>query len=569
MNRFLVIVLLPLLLIAQQMHAAANCYQYEEHPGYDCKRYDVQSHSFMFTRPLNQQLNIQQTLQEYLLFGKRHQNKSGAEVTIAIQDSVPFDKAINYFLFNCKTTLLVSGDDIIDNLLVRDIRAEWIGLPSNFQGKMTICPQQRQWGVTLSFNKDLRSLISEPWADDTWLSVDLPLIGVKNKLNLQQFDVSGMGTSSPVDIIEAFDQPSWQYGKIVGCRSVVRLAEINLKVGKTYLAEKSFVIAYYSMLRLPTGNQQNARYLFDAVSGNNCHTGIGAGVNFQYLLTRDPVNWAVSWFVNLEDTFFCRYHEQRTFDLIKRPITSQNCLCENMTLNPAVRSQTLNQNLRHNPWTRYVQLVRATGPTFFDASGNVMSPGMLTVPGVNVLTQEVRVRPFNTVDFSTGLRVQHHHVEFELGYNVWGHSAERIEFICPFPEIYGIAGNPQQVQVNSDGNVVYAPNGQPNMVPIPHNDIALGTYALTASRSTISTQAANDTNSSGQFVFVPIKCSDLDKRSAAAAGALNHKVHFALNFFTATARADYAVGTGFFFDYPQHNAALQLVGWWIKGGASF
>lgn len=567
MNRFLVILLVPLLFMAGQLNAAANCYEFDEHPGFDCKRYDVQSHSFMFTRPLNQQLTIDQELQEYLIYNKPHKNKAAAEITLLFQESQYFDKAINYFLFNCKTTLLVSGDAITDNLLTRDIRAEWLGLPSNFQGKMSINPEQRQCGFSLTYNQDLRSFIDDPFVDDTWFSLTLPLIAVRNKLNLRQFDVSGMGTSSPVDIIEAFDQQSWNYGKIVGCRSVVRLAEINLKLGKTYLAENHYVLAYYSMLRLPTGNQQNARYLFDAVSGNNCHTGLGVGVSLQYLLTRDPVNWAVSWFVNLEDSFFCRYHEQRTFDLIKRPITSQNCLCDNMTLNPAQRSQPVNQNLRHNPWTRYVQLVRNSGPLFFDGSGNVS--GMMTVPAVNVLTQEVRVRPFNTVEFATGMIFQHHHVGFELGYSIWGHSRERIELICPFPEIYGIAGNPQKVQVNSDGNVVYNGQNQPNMVQIPHSDIALGTYALTASQSTISTQAPNDVNSSGQFVFVPIKCSDLDRRSAAASGALNHKVHFALNFNNETPWANYAIGTGFFFDYPQHNAALKLVGFWIKGGANF
>ncbi len=54
--------------------------------------------------------------------------------------------------------MLVSGDDNSNDQYIRDIRAEWLQLPANFKGTMSIVPYQRQEGVILEYHHDVEHL---------------------------------------------------------------------------------------------------------------------------------------------------------------------------------------------------------------------------------------------------------------------------------------------------------------------------------------------------------------------------------------------------------------------------
>ncbi len=83
--------------------------------------------------------------------------------------------------------------------------------------------------------------------------------------------------------------------------------------------------------------------------------------------------------------------------------------------------------------------------------------------------------------------------------------------------------------------------------------------AATASKSTIACQAADDDS------FVGIDVNDLDFCSAAAASALNHKIHAACGFKGTNGFA----GFGFFSEWPQKNSPLATWGVWGKVGGTF
>jgi hypothetical protein len=470
--------------------------------------------SFMFTRPLNQQLSTDQAFRYELIHNKHGDMLSYVELIVSAQQSVPFQGCGRYFLPECKTELLVAGDDLEHDLLTRDIRAEWLGLPDGFHGNMSLNPEQRQLAGTLVYNQDLSKFGTTSLLRNAWVEITVPVITVENNLNLVQQNVTGAvphtnayGQPQPQDIIQAFRQPAWDFAKIEGQRSVIRLAEINLKVGKTYLSDEHFLISYYTMFSIPTGNEQNPAVLFDAVAGNNGHVGWGAGVNFQVLLNRDPSVYAACWFLNIQELFLIKNTQRRTLDL------------------------------RDKPWSRYLQLVPKNGPVGY------------TVPGVNVLTREVHVHPYSYIDFSTGLRLQSAHAEFEVGYNIWGHGREKLCLACRFEPNYGIAGDQTLAECTSG--------------------FAFGSHAITASGSTIKERGQNDVNADGQCVFVPIGEHDLDMQSGATDGAINHKIHASLGFFSHGEKIDGLLGFGIFFDMPQRHTALQLIGGFAKCAAAF
>ncbi len=471
--------------------------------------------SFMFTRPLNQHLSMQQSFTDYIINAKKGDVLGYFDLIAAYQESLcPFNN-INqrgvYFLPNCKNALLVSGDANTNDLLTRDIRAEWLGLPDNFRGTLTINPQQTQFGLMINYNQSLSILDKTiPFLADSWVNIFLPMVFVENSLNLVQHDVINTAATIPQDIIQAFNQPSWNYAKIPACRSTWQLAELKLEFGKTYLAEDFFLLDYYGLLTIPTADSQNPAFLFDAVAGNNGHAGIGAGVNFQILLNRDPNPMAICWFLHVEDIFLIQSTQLRTFDL------------------------------KNKPWSRYLLLTPKNGPLGF------------TVPGVNVLTCLAHVHPYNVIDISTGFRLQNSFMQAEFGFNIWGHGHERVELLCGcqgWAQDYGIAGNPAGVSTTTP--------------------LAAGSHNVTASASTISTQAANDVNSDGELVFVPITFHDINNESAGTAGAINYKVHTNIGFYNYGRKVDAFFVVGIFFDLPERPTALPLGGGWAKVGASF
>ena len=453
------------------------------------KHQEVHGRSFLVTRPAYQHSSTQQSLWHNFIYDKKGNMHASAQVTGIYQKSRESEKVERYFLPGRENQLLVAGDDT-NKKDCRNIRAEWLNLPSDFQGTLSISPEQRQVGAILEYNQDVKKFIDFALFENWWVSLILPVMQVKNKLNLSQHNVFNPGTT-PRDIIEAFNQEQWCYDRIVDERKRTELAEVTLRLGSHFLAEEYNQIDYYSGISLPTSRKTNPKYLFDAVTGLGGHTGINAGINFQFLLNKDPQSVALCFFLHLDETWVMRSKHNRTFDL------------------------------KGKPWSRFM-LYNTQG---CNAQANV--------PGVNLLTVRMRVRPWNRSDFSCGWRlIIEKNLELELGYNLWGHDEEQVKFLdyVPFPECFGIAGS------------------------------ELG---KTASASTICNQAEDDEE------FVIIRRNDIDLRSGRAGSALNHKVHGSIGYQHFGESFSGFFGAGWFIEIPQKNGALKTWGTWGKVGASF
>lgn len=463
------------------------------------------SKTFMFTRPLYQRVEMQQSLWQNFVYNKKGTSFNGIQTIGAYQQSTPLDKVARYFLMECKNNLIVAGDNAINPPgttfppCARDIRAEWLNLPSNFRGNLSMSPQQKQFGVIFEYHQDLKKFFNNNLLNEYWISITLPLTGVENTLNLTQDNVHNPGTDTPRNIIESFKQPSWYYCTIDGKRTTFCLQEINVRAGKAYISDNNFLLTYYFGFSIPTGHAQDAKFMFDAVGGFNSHPGIEAGINIQLLLNRDDPDYAFCFFVNLENIFLVHDTQHRTFDL------------------------------KDKPWSRYLLFNEKCGP-----------PDQ-KIPGVNILTQKVRVRPYNIADFSTGWRIKSEHLELEIGYNLWGHGHEVLKLKRPFHKNheYGIAGQ--------------GPLDPQAAIPL----------AASASQSTIAYQAENDET------FIAIKESDLDLKSAASQSAITHTAYFALGGKKTGQKIDSFFGGGTFVEIPQKNTALGLWGLWFKWGAVF
>lgn len=396
---------------------------------------DVYSRSFMFTKPGYYNIVAEQALWHDITYNKKGRIRGGLQLIPFFQQSVNLNKTSRYFLFDHKTSLIVAGDNTPNvntrGTPLRDVRAEWLGLPSDFQGTLSLKPFQKQAGFTLEYSQDLKNWLDIMFIRDMYISIIMPVETVENNINLTQTNVLNEGTTFPQDIIQAFDQPSWLWGKMSPCKKRrTELAEIKILVGTSYESSDHLQVNYNTVIVLPIGKKQDAEYLFSPVVGNNHHLGIGAALNIQALMNRDTSQFASCFFLDLESTILIRNHQYRTFDL------------------------------RGKPWSRFMQM------NTLGAEPNT------NVPGVNLLTRKATIKPFNVVDFAMGWRTRTTKAELEAGWGIWGHGWERVDHLKEINTVFGIAGDAPGTTASKSTIEQQAPNDPNNtFVPITIFDI--------------------------------------------------------------------------------------------------
>jgi hypothetical protein len=466
------------------------------------------AHSFMFTRPAYYNFSmIQATWHDFFLEKKGH-CLAAIQGILFYQQSREYTPTKQYFLPNqCNTEVLIAGDAVEQDFFIRDVRAEWLNLPSTFRGILTINPKQKQTGFLLQYNQDLKKIVCSPLFKNAWFTISLPFVHVQNNFNPIQSNITGITdnttTHQPQTILQAFNQPDWCYDRFPVEQQTSRgLAELRVDIGSTYLFknQKYDQMAFYSAIIIPIAPSQDPRFIFSPFTGNNNHFGLGGGILTQFLLNRNPERCAWCFFANLEAVWLFHNREKRTFDLINKP------------------------------WSRFMLFTHKDSP-----------PGS-SVPGVNVLTQAVKTTPMGIFDFSTGWRLQIETINIDLSYNIWGHAREKISLhndccMLDFTQ-YGIAG---KGTITSQGKDV----------------------AASASLSTIQQQADDD------LTFVTINQLDIDVRSGASAGALNQKAQVAVGIECKDKPVETFCAAGACFDFPYKNSALKTWSVWLKGGASF
>lgn len=328
-------------------------------------------------------------------------HEASFQVVGAYQDSVCSNKTNHYFA-PCRTNnIVITGDDA-PNACARNVRAEWLmnNTPGieNFASSFYFKPEHTQYGALLHYNQALTSFIKSDFFENVFITASAPIQHTTAHLDLK----SNSSNAQNAQISAAFNNPDWCAGKAACKRERTDLAELRLGWGQVFTSEKVFEFVYYTGVSFPTAHTSDPEYWFDAVNGYNGSYGINGGVQMQFLLSRDTSNIAWYFFANVDDTFYIRRHQMRTYDLYDKP------------------------------WSRFM-LYNRIAPNC-EASN---------VPGVNIFTIDSVVRPYNLADFSMGWRFVTERCECEIGYNVWGHGDEVIKVRYPdeFCDTWGIAGS--------------------------------------------------------------------------------------------------------------------------------
>jgi hypothetical protein len=455
------------------------------------------SQTFMYIRPIYYNLAAEMQMRDYAL-----------HIEPMYQTSRDTASSNNYFLINCRHKLLAAGDDSI-NKNTRDIRAEWLGLPANFSGMLTVEPKQKQYGALLRGHYALKRMSKCAFFANSWLEVAAPLIKVKNNLHFIQSNINNPGASGPYttgiqNLQQAF--ASLPAGRMVnGDLCQTEVPEVRCTFGSDFLDKNDFKFSTFSGVIIPTGKKVKPTYIFNPSVGPNGHWGITMGLSLELPLHEQCAPYKVQFFVNAQDIYFIPAHERRLFDL----------------------KNTSQDNVRQ--WSRYMQYRRQLP----DGTGATE-----TVSGTELLTLSTKVHSKSCFDLSSGLKYIYNNFTCEVGYNLWAVAHERCVILrscCDSSHLnienYGIAG----------------------------------TGTNSASNSTINNQAADDVDSNGNPIFVPISWRDIDPLSAATRGGHSQRIHAACAY---TCEA-IGLGLGFYWEKPTSNYTLGNIGCWGKIGIDF
>ncbi len=203
------------------------------------KPQEIFGRSFMIVRPASYNLAMDQHLWHNFVYSKEGPAYGGFQLVPFYQDSRKKSKTTRYFLFDGKNELLIAGDANNNDVLQRDIRAEWVGLPTDFRGKLSLCPSQKQIGFTFMYNQDLKPITDMAFLQDWSIGIEVPIIAVENNINLQQCDMRTTGTelNTQNNISSAFNQAAWKYAKIPNkSQTSARPEKVKITLGRAMMS---------------------------------------------------------------------------------------------------------------------------------------------------------------------------------------------------------------------------------------------------------------------------------------------------------------------------------------------
>lgn len=316
--------------------------------------------------------------------------------------------------------LKFAGSNVADRDPRCELLADNFGLSSNFRGNVTFCPRYENHIVDLGLYYGLDCfwqgsylrihfpITHTRWdlracecVDTTSPAIAPCYVGSNSTANDLFFDLE------PTPAIQTLQEAlcgitpfgdkkeNWCAGRIDFCRRTrTRVADIDFILGYNWLNNDCYHLGFYLQAVLPTGGKPRNLFLFDPVVGNGGHFELGGGISAHAVL------WAcgdhnLAFFLEGNVTHMFRNRQCRLFDLCK-----------------------------NGPFSRYLLLKE------FDSNGTVNTYNGNLVSATCFTNRLVNVRVDVKGDASIKLAYRWCGWGFDLGYNIYGHSREKIDFRC-------------------------------------------------------------------------------------------------------------------------------------------
>lgn len=464
----------------------------------------------------------------------RQDGKNGTfQAVLFGSKSTNSDNLARYFFPHGQRVLVVAEDDLADdfdkkkNLLAQNFNI--FTNNGNFRSEISIAPTQSVVGCGLHWRQ---SLWRHEWVGKGfWISFSAPILHVKNRMNLQENVINNGGGPNPNadvvvmgNMIQALNQPEWCFGKITQCaQTITRLADIEFKFGYDdfMLGDSSHMELYIGAI-IPTSNNMKGYYVFEPIAGRGNYPGIMLGCSFgRNLYTSYAQEMNVSFEVANHMEYLFTASQTRSFDLVDKP------------------------------WSRYIEMYANVDQAIEAESITPPTPtsNNLATPGINILTQKVKVTPGFSCDINGAFVATYKQLQAEAGYNLFVRRAECVRLACPW----------------KTGPAIKYTSGLGETNPI--RDITGNKYfeqiVLNESGDTLIPVALDDYEQS------LITEKDIDIESASTPAVVSHTVYGALGCHLNSMEYPVLASLGGSYTFAQNNAVIHKWMLWVKGGVSF
>ena len=315
--------------------------------------------------------------------------------------------------------LRFAGSEVTDRQ-PNELLADNFGLAQDFRGSIFLNPRVENYILDLGFYMGL-----DYWVQGLYVRFHAPFVHARwsvdtncgKCVNIQSGSFNEDGTlkefppcydaTNAVDTADSIRQAlggnflfgdmdtPWCAGKFDFARRTRNgLADIDVIVGYNYLNDDCYHVGFYALAVLPTGKKRKNLFIFDPVVGNGKHFELGGGISAHTVL------WSG------EDSNLALFFEGNVTHLFR----SRQC-----------RSFDLRDN---GPFSRYMLLKE------YDTNGSAFTYNNNLISATCFTNREVDVSVGVKGDASLKLAYRWCGLGFDVGYNLYGHSREKIEVRC-------------------------------------------------------------------------------------------------------------------------------------------
>jgi len=338
------------------------------------------------------------------------------------------------------TSCLKFSGSRVENRGVHDLLADYFGLPADFESTVQFRPRIQNLSVDIAGSCNLSWLyeglffkLRSQFVHTRWNMRMCEQVKTKG----EQFHIAGYlsggnlrleRTQLPRDVVTVLKggttfgdmQDPLQFGKICGTQTKTEVANIKAELVYNLTRNDDYFVAINFFLGVPTGSRITAEYLFEPIVGNGHCWELGGGFSGTYQAwNSDDKKQYCSLFGHLQLSHLFASHQRRSFDL------KNGCLSRYMLLT------TLDKT--HDDILKVPQGVSPA----LQYTGHLFH-------AINKTTFDCKVGVAIKADFLIGATYLYHDWSFDVGYNLWIKSSEKLKCRQRLQSgKYGIKGDAQ------------------------------------------------------------------------------------------------------------------------------
>ncbi|HEV2916732.1 MAG TPA: hypothetical protein VGW78_03215 [Candidatus Babeliales bacterium] len=433
----------------------------------------------------------------------------------------------------CVTIRVVGSTSPITPNGTTDLVAEFFFLPPNFASTVSFCPSISNINVPMHMYLGL-----DEWCDGLYFRLYAPVTHTRWKLEANETIINpgteefAAGIASPVivpadNLFSSFlsftsgnsitlpastpgvtVQPLLHQRILPGCDALTKtgLADLRAELGWNFLLDECYHLGVYLQMAAPTGNDCSPCFLFGPIVGNGKHWELGGGLTGHYTLWRsEDDEQEFGFYVEADVAHMFSHEECRTFDLKCKPLSRYIYAEKVTTADTALLVDGAAVNLQFaDVWAPVANFSTFNVDVSYAVQGDVLAKFVYTCRGWG----------------------------WEIGYNFWGRSCEKIELDCECPinfpantwalicdPVFGFTdtGTPHELPISNSGMTVFACGNTDNSgTPVTFND-----------EGTLVTPPGNG-DAVGSNPVVTISQDDFD--FCAGSRGISHKVFTHFNY---------------------------------------